>query len=495
MITFIKKTFCLSLLGGAALLFTQKAGAQESTVLPDYDRIRASGNVNISLHQADRFSFYTDATTEEKKDIEAYVENRTLFLKGKAKLKNIDVKVYFKDLKSIELQGVVKAEAPDTLNLTLLQIKADGVSKVKFMVNAEQIKASADGASEIVLSGNCSSFNADANGAASVKAAGLKAKETTASADGAASVVVFASGKINAQSNGTGSVKFYGNPEYRNISAQGLGSIKDMKDGEEYSSDIISEELSKDGDTTRVKIGKKKFIIIDEDHKDKSAKKNNEDNADPKKRRTMKRVWSGFELGVNGMVTPDFGFAMKPAYKDLNTNFGRSWFIGLNLPEIDGHIIRNKLAITTGFGLKWTWMEFETNNIMRPDTNQLVFISSGNKLQENELNTFNLTVPLLLKFAPGNKKRAYKGFHFATGIILNYVATTRLKTVTNDNGFEKTTHYESDFNTNPFRVDATVRFGYDKLRFFANYSLTPYFDSSKAPDIRTFSAGMTLVAF
>lgn len=489
-----KKLTTLILLGGAVSLFAAKAKAQESTVLPDYDKIRASGSIKLELIQADRHSYYSKGTAEDLKEVEIGVENRMLTVKSKNKSNTATIKLYFKDLKSIECQGIVSVSADDSLRLSQLQIKTDGASSVKLNLNVNQLKADANGVSEIKLSGVCESFTAQANGAASIKADNLTAGEAQANANGTSSIKLNVTNRLNATADGVASIKFKGNPEYKNISINGMASVKNLADGEEYNTDEADGTQIIDGDTTRVKIGKRKFIIIDEDDKKKQSQKD-EAEQDPLKKRRMKRVWSGFELGVNGMVTPDMGFGMKSGYKNLNTNFGRSWFIGLNFPEIDGHIIRNKLAITTGLGLKWTWMEFETDDIMRPDTNKLVFIASGNKLQENELNTFNLTLPVLLKFAPGNKKRASKGFHLATGVIVNYVATTRLKTVTNDNGFEKTTHYESDFNINPFRVDATVRFGYDKLRFFANYSLTPYFDSSKAPDIRTFSAGMTLIGF
>jgi len=40
-----------------------------------------------------------------------------------------------------------------------------------------------------------------------------------------------------------------------------------------------------------------------------------------------------------------------------------------------------------------------------------------------------------------------------------------------------------------------VRVGYNNIKLFANYSLTPYFNSSKGPDIRMFSAGLTLIGW
>jgi len=102
---------------------------------------------------------------------------------------------------------------------------------------------------------------------------------------------------------------------------------------------------------------------------------------------------------------------------------------------------------------------------------------------------------LLIKLAPGTKKSARKGFHIAAGAIFHYVINKRVVTETSSGGFDQRVELEDDFNINPLRADATVRAGYGRIKLFANYSLTPYFNKSKAPDVRLFSAGLTLIGF
>ena len=113
----------------------------------------------------------------------------------------------------------------------------------------------------------------------------------------------------------------------------------------------------------------------------------------------------------------------------------------------------------------------------------------------NKLYTFDFTAPLLIKFAPGSKKDAKGGFHIAAGAILHYVTGGSVLTESTANGYFQRTVINDNFNINPFRVDATIRAGYGHVKFFANYSLTPYFNTSAGADVRLFAAGITLVGF
>jgi hypothetical protein len=492
----ICKHFLLLFLGGASLLLSTTVKAQTSEPLADFDKIRISGRANVELIQADRNSYYLDAFDGQEKPIaiDIRINNKILNINGYGMKNHIKVKIYFKNLEELACSGIATITHTDTLRTQRLQIKSDGAAKIKLTLKVSELKVDADGASDITLDGVAEIFTIQADGASSVKAERLMVDKANASSDGTSSIKLQVTQTITANADGVSSIQYIGSPANKNISVDGMAQVKSLSDGKAFSKDDNMGEQ----DTVRVKIGRKKFLIIDGELNNLHDAEEDEEtdlSHNPYKRRSMKSVWGGIELGINGFTTPDLNFRMQEGYTDLNTHFGRSWFIGFNFPELDGHLIRNKLAITTGLGIKWSWMEFKSNNIMRPDTNTLVFIPSGNNLQENELNTFNITLPVLLKLAPGNKKKADKGLHIAAGIIAHYVATTRLKTVTADNGYEKTTNYVTDFGINPFRVDGTIRFGYDWIRFFANYSLTPYIDAAKAPDIRLFTAGVTLIGF
>jgi len=85
--------------------------------------------------------------------------------------------------------------------------------------------------------------------------------------------------------------------------------------------------------------------------------------------------------------------------------------------------------------------------------------------------------------------------YFAIGVIVKYTATAKVVTETTARGSEDRLTFRDDFNINAFRVDGTVRLGYNEIKLFVNYALTPYFNNSKAPDVRAFAAGIMLIGF
>lgn len=82
------------------------------------------------------------------------------------------------------------------------------------------------GAASLDLSGTSETASYSLDGAGSVQAKDLKAKNVTASIDGAGSMVVYASSSLNASIEGVGSITYYGSPTDVVTSGGGIGSIK-----------------------------------------------------------------------------------------------------------------------------------------------------------------------------------------------------------------------------------------------------------------------------
>ena len=291
---------------------------------------------------------------------------------------------------------------------------------------------------------------------------------------------------------------YNGNPSTKNINVAGISNVVDGSTGEQLKDDRNGE----DGDTTKIRIGNKKVLIYEDgkelaieqkDAKDDEKKKSN-------KKKPLKEVYSGFEVGMNTFTDNQMNFTMPAKYNFLDTKINKSWFYGINLMEGDLILIKNKLALTSGLGLEFQTFEFNTPRVLIPNSNVVMADSSSKALNRNRLYNFNFNVPLLLKFAPRTAK-GRNGFHMAVGVIGTYKAYSHVKIESSADGYELEAKMRDDYNINPFRVQATARVGYGWFRAFANYSLTPYFkkDTGVAgqenPDIRVFSAGITLIPF
>lgn len=486
----------LFVLFGAPIVIIKSASGQNSQPLPEFNKIVVTDNVQVELVIADRYSVYIEGGETAANPVK--VNNQTVTLTGEQSRGN-KVKLFAKSISSIMVDGAGALESLDTLKESNLSVRADGRGKVRLIVNATNLVLDADGAAALYISGTTTMASMKADGASNIKGEDLICQQLTIETDGAANAKVQSVQTLNAKADGASAIRFKGDPQNRNFSIDGLASIKGAKEGENYDGAMdngvkeeIIKELNGDGDTTRVKIGKRKLMIIEDKDKEKAYGEH-----DKKEQHRMKSVWGGFELGVQSFTTPSMNFNMPATQKFLESNIGSSWFFGLNTPDLDGQIIKNKLAITTGLGIVWNNIHFDGNDYLTPNADSLTATSSlaGTKLSLNKLYTFDITAPLLIKFAPGRAKKSKGGFHIAAGAIIHYVVTSSVVTETSSGGYDQRVEMDDDFNINPFRVDATVRMGYDKIKFFANYSLTPYFNSSKSPDVRLFSAGLTLIGF
>jgi hypothetical protein len=486
--------FKIAIFLGGPILIIKGASAQSSQPLPEFNRLRIDDNVEVELVIADRYSLYSDGSA----GVEGKVENGQLTLSRKGAGSN-KVKIFTKGLNEIRMDGAAKLTSTDTIAAERLAINLDGATKAVLLVNCKNLKIDLDGGSGLEIKGSSTQAMMNVDGATRLRATGLIVDMITVQADGAASAHVNATQTLNARADGASGVKYVGEPQNKNFSIDGLATVKALDGGEVYDNKTpkLNEEANRaDGDTTRIKMGKRKLMIIkDKDENGKSYGEEGEDNEE--RRRRMKRVWGGLELGLLGFTTADGNFNMPAAYKYLNTKMGESWFIALNTPDLDGHIIKNKLAITTGLGVSWSNIHFDGNDVLTPNADSMSATPSpaGVNLSKNKLHTFDITAPLLIKFAPGKRRKAKGGFHFATGAIFHYVANARVVTETSSGGYDQRTELNDNFNINPLRVDATVRVGYDRIKLFANYSLTPYFNASKSPDVRLFTAGLTLIGF
>ena len=464
----------LAILIGAPVLLTNVLLAQNNQPLPEFDKINLDGRAKVELIIADRNSIYSDGIFIDQPE----VKNGVLYINDGTKNGEV-IKVYTKSISSIKLDGQARLGCTDSIKSNDLVINMDGAAKAELVVAAKNLRIDIDGAANLYISGTTELLSAETDGAAKISGDKLIATQANINADGASSANIFVTSNLIAKTDGASSIKFSGNPSNKSLSMDGISSIKDLTNNETFNDD-------KNNDTTKVSVGKYKFLILEDDKKEKSQ---------AKPRKEMKTVYQGFEWGINALTTEDMKFSHDTQYNYLNTNLGRSWFFGLNLFELDAQIIKNKVALTTGLGMQWSNYHFDGDRYLTPKIDSLGATTSGLALSKNKLYTFDLNAPFLIKFAPGSKSPGKKGFHLATGFIVRYVATARTFTETKANGYTQKTRIQDDFNINPFKVDATVRVGFNKVNLFATYALTPYFNNSKAPDIRTFAAGVTLIGF
>ncbi len=491
------------------LLSLVAQGQTPSTVtLDNFTSIKAS-NIVIKLEPSDR----NELSGSNLSEVTYRVVNGELRLEGQNGQGSAVTLKFKSSLTYILIEDVGRIEGTQVLSGDRLKISAQDVTKVDLVLDYKDLFVEAADASKVKLAGKTNTLNAAAKDASRMDTKALDAQNAIVIAEDAANVKVKAIASLAINATDVSRVEYSGNPPASVVKtsdvakavaagASGVSVIdgdvitvpnnKDVTvtlEGDDDDEMVVTTQ-TKDGDTSVVRFRLKNMrITIDDDayHK--------KEEYDPFKKRGMKNVWAGFEIGVNGFTQPTMNFSMPTAYKPLEVNYGKSWFFSLNLFETDIHLIRNKLAISTGLGMQWSNYRFNGSTVITPDTDSLQFSALGTSLKNNRLKTYSLSVPILLKWAPGSASDKNDGFHVAAGVILDYMPGVHLKTESTANGYREKAKVFDDFNTNPFRVTGTVRIGYDYLRLFVNYGLTPYFKRDAGPDFRQFQAGITLIPF
>ncbi len=237
------------------------------------------------------------------------------------------------------------------------------------------------------------------------------------------------------------------------------------------------------GDTTRIKLGKKTIVIIEDD--DDEERGDDDERGD----RTREGHWAGFGGSANFFVTDNFDVANKEDALFLEIDFSRSASLNMNIYEKRFPIIKEYVGLTTGLGFQFSFYELKNNvDITVNSDSTFGTINLTNDFSTNRLQLFYLQVPLLLEF--NTSKNLDKNWHLSFGVTGAFkMGASYLKKWKND-GEKYKDKMRSSFNMHPFQAYGTAIVGYGNYSVFIHYGLTSLFEKDKGPNFAPVSAGI-----
>jgi len=262
--------------------------------------------------------------------------------------------------------------------------------------------------------------------------------------------------------------------------------------------------IEENGDTTRVKLGKKGLSIVESEdgtsinviEMDTLINKEQEKEIVKRKKPSkFKPHFAGIELGLNNYVNPDFSFTLPNDQRYMDLNTGKSWNFNINFIEYGLALGTQYAGIVTGMGFEWNNYVFDNQSSIRKDENGAIveFIPEySSTITKSKLNTTYLTAPLLLEFQiPAGKKPV----HISAGVIGGVKLHSNTKIKYTENGNKQKVKDKGDYNLSPLRYGATFRIGYRALNIYANYYLTPLFENERGPELYPLNIGLCLIPF
>jgi hypothetical protein len=247
-------------------------------------------------------------------------------------------------------------------------------------------------------------------------------------------------------------------------------------------------------DTTNMKIGDTRIILIDEAAKDSSCVNYTDNGPSDKLELTH---FAGIDLGVNILMNASGGTTLDTNSNWMELDYARSLSWRFNLLEEKIKIYKNYVGILVGAGITYNSYGLRNNvQVVVTDSTGTVGLEVDSKdrdFTKNKLRASYINVPVMLEF--NTSEYLDKSFHIAAGVTggWNMGSLTKQKW---ENGDEKfTSKIKRDYNFTPFTLDASVRVGYKNFTVFANYGLTPLFEKDKGPEVYPMCVGIQIAPF
>lgn len=279
-------------------------------------------------------------------------------------------------------------------------------------------------------------------------------------------------------------------------------------------------EVKKNGDTTRIALGKKGITIVEKNGKttvqiDNIEHENEKDydNADkdsesysefpnfPRwqehKFRSPKFEphWGGVEIFLNNFCTSDLSLNLPKESQFLELDAAKSIGVRVNILEFP-IAITNEQGFSTGLGIEFNSYYFSSDsNNLQKSNGYIIYknkpAGAGN-YSKNKIKDTYLNVPLFyeIQFPLGNSKRP---LYFSFGVIGGIKLGSTTKEYYTLNGEDKKDITKGDFYMSPIRLAYQARIGYRRLHLFATYYDTPFFRKGKGPEVHPFDIGIMLL--
>jgi hypothetical protein len=135
-----------------------------------------------------------------------------------------ELRVYLRDSSTKKISG----EARVIVTVPALRkFSMEGAGETTLRdIAGERLDVQYRGAGSMKIAGTVKQLNLQAQGVGEVDARKLIAQDANVTFQGIGTVDIYASGKLDAQVNGMGELRYYGHPKTVNKSVSGIGSVK-----------------------------------------------------------------------------------------------------------------------------------------------------------------------------------------------------------------------------------------------------------------------------
>lgn len=463
-----------------ALVFGQAVVETRNTEA--FSQVKASGLLTVSLTQAEQYRVEVEAEEALLPLILTRVSEGTLLIQqGESNIPadEVVIRVFAPNFSRLQAEGAATLVSTNQLVGPSLYIGASGAGKLYLDVQTDALKTELDGASRAELKGRATAHDLRLAGASNAQASQLATESSKVILAGASVAHITVNETLEARASGASRLSYRGQPVNRSKQISGLSTITSL-DGPAP----VAE--APDRDPTEIK-EKKQEIVIGDVRVQRTRR--------PSRAYRFRDTWTGFELGVNGYLSPNHSLDLDAEDRFMDLEYQNSIAVNLNLFQQNFPLITNRVALVAGLGISWNNYRFSNNIRLQHEPDELAhFTDSIHTFDKNKLTISHLQVPLMLEFqTPGPRRSG--AFHMAAGLNVGLRLRSHTKQVYHINGNKQKDKDFNDFHLSPFRYEALARVGWGRINLFASYALNPLFRDDRGPEIYPFSVGIRVLNF
>jgi hypothetical protein len=195
-----------------------------------YDKIEAVGSLDVHLELGNEgnISVSTDSNLQEYIIVE--VKDNTLVLRTKNNVtlktkKGIHITVPFESISGVSLVGSGDIDTKDTIKTDSFDVSVTGSGDIVLAVESNTLDAKVTGSGDLTLTGMATNLEVKVSGSGDFKGSSLNSENTQVYVSGSGDAEVTATKSIKARVNGSGDIRYSGNPVSSDTKVMGSGDI------------------------------------------------------------------------------------------------------------------------------------------------------------------------------------------------------------------------------------------------------------------------------
>jgi len=201
-------------------------------------------------------------------------------------------------------------------------------------------------------------------------------------------------------------------------------------------------------------------------------------------------IWSGIGINANGFLNPNNELATTTELSFLTLDPAKSIGVQLNLAEKRFPIFKDYLGVVTGLGFSWNRYSIKGDYDFSVVNDTLVANLTGNNYTKNTLSSTYLQAPLLLQIS--TNKNPSHAWNISAGVVGGIRLGARQVQKWEVDGKKNKDKTKDDFQFNPFQASLMATVGYGDWSLYMTYGLSDVFNEGAAPKVRGVNAGILL---